>query len=210
MYIKKKIISPRFIKKINAYLDKVTYKSSLWIFPGEHPKLYELIKKDLAFIPFFKPIFSKKDCYIVIRIVNANDSKRSFEAHFDNYTNTYLIPLKIPKKISTLKNEDLQGNLYLWEKARLMPKYLLSHIIIKIILQNKYLSKVIRCIFSQKFKRINMKIGDLLYFNGFTTFHYNALVSSEHRSLVIHTEMPFNQNKIMSWIDQYSRFRVKH
>jgi len=209
MYIKKNVVDRGFIKKINAYLDKVTYESSLWIFPGEHPALYKLIKNDLSIIPFFKPILKRKDCYIVIRMVDKNDLKRSLEAHFDNYTKTFFIPLKIPIDANNSKKEDLKGNLYLWEKTRSMPQNLIIHIITKLILQNKYISRIIRFIFTQKFKKVNMEIGDLLYFNGFTTFHYNALTSSEHRSLVIHTNMPFSQNKIMHWIDQYSRYRVK-
>ena len=95
MYIKKNVVDHCFIKKINAYLDKVTYESSLWIFPGEHPALYKLIKNDLSIAPFFKSILKRKDCYIVIRMVNKSDSKRSLEAHFDNYTRTFFIPLKI-------------------------------------------------------------------------------------------------------------------
>ncbi|CAN1513242.1 hypothetical protein MCEHALHM7_00879 [Methylophilaceae bacterium] len=209
MYIKKNIVDRSFIKKINAYLDNVKYESSLWIFPGEHPTLYKLIKNNLSITPFFKSILKSKDCYIVIRMVNKNDSKRSLEAHFDNYTRTFFIPLKIPKDTTNSKKEDLQGNLYLWEKARSMPQNLIVHIITKLTLQNKYVSKIIMYVFTQKFKKINMEIGDLLYFNGFTTFHYNALVSAEHRSLVIHTDMPFSQNTIMRWIDLYSRYRVK-
>jgi len=209
MYVKKNIINANFIKKINAYLDNVSYKDSLWIFPGEHPKLYKLIINNLSSTSFFKSILNKNDCYIVLRMINQNDIKRSLEAHFDNYSKTYFIPLKIPEKNLSSAKRNMQGNLFLWEKARLMPKSLTIHICTKIIFQNKYISKIIRWLNSNSFKEVSLNLGDVLYFNGFTTFHYTSLVSSEHRSLVIHTDMPFKGNKIARLIDQYSRYRVK-
>lgn len=210
MKIIKKVIKRSFIDNLNSHLDKISYKDSLCIFRNEDPILYELVRKNMSSNIFFKKIIKKNNCYIVFRMVKKNDTKRSLEAHFDNYLKTYFIPLKVPKNLNSRDEINLRGDLYLWENARDMPRSLIFHACTKVIFQNKYISKLIRYFFHHKFKRAVLEIGDVLYFNGFTTFHYTSLVSSEHRSLVIHTDMPFDKSRLMKLIDWYSRYRTRH
>ena len=209
--IYKNKIDKYWIKSINKELDQIKFKDSLWIFPGENPLLYKKVQIMICKNRFLKKIIGKKDNYIVLRLVNENDKKRSFEAHFDNYIETFYIPLLIPKNLKRIDGtrKNLNGDLYFWEKARKMPKNILSHIISKGFFQNFLTQQILKNCFLGKFKTIRVDVGDILRFNGFTTLHYNSPVSSEHRSLVIHNTMPFHANRIAKLIDNYSRIRVR-
>ena len=173
--------------------------------------LYKKVQIMICKNRFLKKIIGKKDNYIVLRLVNENDKKRSFEAHFDNYIETFYIPLLIPKNLKRIDGtrKNLNGDLYFWEKARKMPKNILSHIISKGFFQNFLTQQILKNCFLGKFKTIRVNLGDILEFKGFTTLHYNSPVSSEHRSLVIHNTMPFHANRIAKLIDNYSRIRVR-
>lgn len=206
--IYKNILDQKFLKSINTELDRFNFKDSLWIFPNENPYLHKKIKSDLSKISFFKNIIANENNYIVLRLVNDKDTKRSLEAHFDNYIHTYYIPLKLPNSSKAIKN-DLQGHLYYWNKARPMPRSIFTHIFSKGLFQNRIAANLLQRYFMHKFKRAKANIGDVVHFNGFTSLHYNTSVASEHRSLVIHNTMPFEKTKIARWIDAYSRNRVK-
>ena len=209
--IYKNKIDKNWIKTINKELDEIRLNDSLWIFPGENPLLYKKVQIMISKNRFLKKAIGKKDNYIVLRLVNENDKKRSFEAHFDNYIETFYIPLKTPENLKRIKGtgNNLNGDLYFWEKARKMPANILSHVISKAFFQNFFTQQILKNFFLAKFKTIQIDVGDILRFNGFTTLHYNSPVSSEHRSLVIHNRMPFQTSRIANLIDNYSRFRVK-
>lgn len=203
MKIFKRKINTNSIDKLNSYLNKIDYKSSKWIFPSNDLIIDELIKDFINSNNFLKSLLHSKKNYCVIRMVKKHEQKRSFEAHFDNYINTYYIPLKIPN------STERKGSLFIQENARKMPSNILKHIFQKIyfqiIMKKKYFKN-----FKTKFIKIDVDEGDIVFFNGFTSFHYNEDTSSEHRSLVIHNNMPFEKNILSKAIDIYSRLRVKN
>ena len=209
MIITKKVLNKKFIDLINEDLDKYNYLSSLWIFPGESPTLYKKIKDYLSKNEYFKKIIAHGDNYIVLRLVNQNEKKRALEAHFDNYNNTYYVPLKLPKQKSRDTYIDNSGSLYFWENARSMPKSILTHIATKLLFQNKFTAFILNRYLRKRFKKAKVSVGDVLFFNGFTTLHFNSSVNSEHRALVIHNSMPFEKHFVENWIDRYSRYRVR-
>ncbi len=76
----------------------------------------------------------KDDSYIVTRKVNKANSKVAFRPHFDNYSSTILIPLKVP-------SSNFNGDIILWENARRTPGNVISHMISKLFFQNPLATK---------------------------------------------------------------------
>jgi hypothetical protein len=202
----KNVINKKIIKQLNLVLDSYKVKKSLWIFPGDNNLLENKVKSFIIKDTFLRNLINIRDAYIVFRIVNEEDKSRSLEGHFDNYLNTYYIPLKLPTKRNP---RNFRGEMYFWKNARLMPNSNFRHIFDKFLFQNILSRKLIPILFKKNFKYAEPEIGDMLFFNGFTTLHYNTPTLSQHRSLVIHTIMPFGRSLFEKLIDSYSRFRVK-
>ena len=200
------VINKKIINKLNLLLNSYKVKKSLWIFPGDNSMLENKVKSFITKDTFLQNLIDIRDAYIVFRIVNEEDKSRSLEGHFDNYLNTYYIPLKLPSKSNP---RNFRGEMYFWENARQMPNNNIRHIIDKFLFQNVLSRRLIPKFFKKKFKYAEPEIGDMLYFNGFTTLHYNRPTLSQHRSLVIHTVMPLGKSLLERLIDSYSRLRVK-
>jgi hypothetical protein len=206
MKLFKKIINKNLIDQLNLILDNYLIEKSLWIFPGDNAFLEKKVKIFISQDHLLRNLIDMRDAYIVFRVVNEADKSRSLEGHFDNYLNTYYIPLKLPDKSYP---KDFRGEMYFWECARPMPNNNIMHVFDKFLFQNVLSRQLIPKLFMKKFKYAEPEIGDMLYFNGFTSLHYNRPTLSQHRSLVIHTVMPLGKSLLERLIDSYSRFRVK-
>lgn len=147
----------------------------------------------------------KEDSYIVTRKVNKANSKVAFRPHFDNYSSTILIPLKVP-------DSNFNGDIILWENARRTPGNVISHMISKLFFQNSIATKKLVKMFieNKKFKRHSVKPGSFIHFDGFVGLHFNLNVDSgERMSLLIHNDKKFANTFIVRMIEKYSQYSVK-
>jgi hypothetical protein len=147
----------------------------------------------------------KDESYIVTRKVNKENSKVAFRPHFDNYSSTLLIPLKVP-------DSNLNGDIILWENSRKTPGNVLSHFFSKLLFQNPMATKRFVKMFNQKkkFVRHSIKPGDFAHFDGFVGLHFNLNVDSgERMSLLIHNNKKFSNTFIVRMIEKYSQYSVK-
>lgn len=194
-------ISLHSIAQINSQLDKLAYSSTKFVFPGEHVLLREKILQILKQSVFLQKVINEES-YIVFRLVKPQSTKSSNWYHFDNYINTYVVPIKLP----VIRPK---GNLLLWQNARRPPLNLLSHLLSKILFQNYISYLFVSRFFLHKFEEVEPREGDILRFDGFTTLHYNQMTSTENRIIVIHNAKPFRNSKIIFFIEWLSRFLAK-
>lgn len=199
--IRNNILPAALIDTINLEIDKIKYESSFWIFPGENHQIYELIKKALVKTHFF-PEDILNTAYIVIRCVKANTPTTAYAIHFDNYTNTWLLPLKIPQ--STLK-----GRLCVWENVRKYPSNTYTNLASKLFYQNPITVFFIKKYLLHKFHPIDLNVGDCAQFNGFTSLHFNDPVQGERRSILIHFDKPFSTSIFTVTIEKISQYIAK-
>jgi hypothetical protein len=200
MKIYKNIISDDFLITVNKYIDERPYNESVVFFDNEKSKIHNYIKKELS-----KNILFNKICeesYIVIRCVKDNDKKMRYYPHYDNYLDTYVIPLLIPE-ISP------RGELHYLENARKIPKNIFISTITKFIVQNFLARLIIKNYLGHLFLTLNVSPGDVVHFNGLTTLHYNKTVSSERRSILIHINNPFKNTLLNKLIEHFGRLNVK-
>jgi len=174
----------------------------MWIFPDKDKDLQDYLKSKLSLIQIF-PKGAIDNSYIVIRCVKKSDTKRAYEAHFDNYEKTWVVPLKMP-------NKKPDGALYAWENARKTPTNLISHIATKILFQNRVARLLYKTMLKNKFKEVTIRPGDIGHFNGFTTLHYNTNVCEERRSILIHWNKPFQGTKTVDIIEKYSQYNANN
>jgi hypothetical protein len=113
------------ILKINNLIDTIPYEDSLFLFDSQESEIYKSIKNYLLNNAFFKDII--EDSYIVIRCVKATDKTISFYPHFDNYNDTFLIPLKLPK-------EEPFGDLFYKTNVRGIPSNIWSSTFTKFLI----------------------------------------------------------------------------
>ena len=111
------IINNDFIEYINLLIDKIPYLERLVFFDSDNLELYNYINNELSKNSLFLNII--KNSHIVIRCVKASDKKIARYPHFDNYSDTYVIPLKIP-------TEKPFGELRYYENARPNPANIYS------------------------------------------------------------------------------------
>lgn len=200
MKIYKNIISQSFIDQINSVIDEYDYSNSLYLFDSKSSMLHNLIRNQLGELELFKPII--RDAHIVIRCVKKEDKKIANYPHFDNYIHTYVIPIFIPKKPPF-------GDLIYKENMRSFPKNIYTNIFSKFVFQNPLVKNSILNRFRKYFLSISIKPGDVGYFNGLTTLHYNNPVSAERRSILIHTENPFKNSLLNKLIEYFGKLNVK-
>ncbi len=193
----KNIIDQNLINKLNYMLDEYNYTDSLYLYSNTHDQFFSKIKKDILNHEIFKKNISE-DIYLVIRCVNENDTKRLYDLHFDNYLDTWLVPIKIPKKSP-------KGELYIWENSRKTSSNILSHIINKLFYQNFFFRYLIKNKLISKFKKYDCEPGDVVHFNGFNSLHFNQEVSDERRSLLIHMNRGIKNSKIIDFSEKLSQ-----
>ena len=200
MKIHKNLIPTSFIDQINSAIDKYDYIESLYLFDNENSTIHNLIRKELTKIDLFRPNIS--DAYIVIRCVKPGDKKIANYPHFDNYHHTYVVPILTP-------HAPPFGDLIYAENYRKLPKNVYIHAITKFFYQNPLVKKFIIENLRHHFSTIHINAGEVGYFNGLTTLHYNNPVASERRSILIHCENPFKDSTLNKIIEYFGRLNVK-
>ena len=199
-----KAILPETLEKLTAFLEAQHKIDSTFSFHQDNSKFLAELKEIFKDIPKIRDLI-KEDSYIVTRKVNKANSKVAFRPHFDNYSSTLLIPLKVP-------DSNLNGDIILWENARRTPGNVLSHFFSKLLFQNPMATKRLVKMFQQdkKFVRHSVKPGDFVHFDGFVGLHFNLNVDSgERMSLLIHNNKKFANTFIVKMIEEYSQYSVK-
>ena len=192
------------LSTLTNYLEQKHQKNATFSFHQDYKEFLNQLRIIFKDIP---EIFNslKEDSYIVTRKVNKANSKVAFCPHFDNYSSTILIPLKVP-------DSKLNGDIILWENARRTPGNVISHMISKLFFQNKIATKKLVKMFSgnKKFVRHSVKPGSFVHFDGFVGLHFNLNVDSgERMSLLIHKNKKFANTFIMKMIEKDSQYSVK-
>ena len=190
--------------ELTNYLEKKHQENATFSFHQDNKEFLNQLRIIFKDIP---EIFNslKEDSYIVTRKVNKANSKVAFCPHFDNYSSTILIPLKVP-------DSALNGDIILWENARKTPGNVISHMISKLFFQNKIATKKLVKMFNEgkKFIRHSVKPGSFVHFDGFVGLHFNLNVDSgERMSLLIHNDKKFANTFIVKMIEKYSQYSVK-
>jgi len=96
------------------------------------------------------------------------------------------------------------GDLLVWQNARLEPQGLIKHIVSKVWFQ-LFLAKALFGRIRRHFERTQLSVGDSLTFNGFVNMHYNMHVDGERRSLLIHFDKPFSDSAIVLTVEKLSQ-----
>jgi hypothetical protein len=199
-----KTIPDETLEKLTDFLEAQHKINATFSFHQDNSKFLSDLKEIFKNIPEVRDLI-KEDSYIVTRKVNKGNSKVAFRPHFDNYSSTLLIPLKVPDSV-------LNGDIILWENARRTPGNVLSHFFSKLLFQNPVATKRLVKMFQQnkKFVRYSVKPGDFVHFDGFTGLHFNLNVDSgERMSLLIHNNKKFANSFIVRMIEKYSQYSVK-
>ncbi len=189
---------------LTSYLEKKHQENTTFSFHQDNSEFLNQLRIIFKDIPEICNSL-KEDSYIVTRKVNKANSKVAFCPHFDNYSSTLLIPLKVP-------DSKLNGDIILWENARKTPGNVISHMISKLFFQNKIMTKRLVKMFNEnkKFTRHSVKPGSFVHFNGFVGLHFNLNVDSgERMSLLIHNNKKFANTFIVKMIEKYSQYSVK-
>ncbi len=197
-------ISDETLVKLTAYIESRHQANATFSFHKDNSELLAQLRSIFQDIPEIYDSL-KEDSYIVTRKVNKTNSKVAFRPHFDNYSSTILIPLKVPAS-------NLNGDLILWENARKTPGNVFLHMISKLFFQNPVATKRLVKLFheNKKFKRCSVKPGSFVQFDGFVGLHFNLNVDSEERmSLLIHNNKKFANTFIVKMIEKYSQYSVK-
>lgn len=197
-------IPPETLFALTNYLERKHQSNTTFSFHQDNSEFLNQLRTIFKDIP---EIFNslKEDSYIVTRKVNKANSKVAFCPHFDNYSSTILIPLKVPDSV-------LNGDIILWENARKTPGNVISHMMSKLFFQNKIATKKLVKMFNEgkKFTRHSVKPGSFVHFDGFVGLHFNLNVDSgERMSLLIHNDKKFANTFIVRMIEKYSQYSVK-
>ena len=200
----KNSIPAETLSAVTNYLEKQHEQNATFSFHQDNSEFLNQLRIIFKDIP---EIYSslREDSYIVTRKVNKENSKVAFCPHFDNYSSTILIPLKVP-------DSDLNGDIILWEDARKTPGNVKTPMISKLFFQNKIATKKLVKMFNENknFKRHSVKPGSFVHFDGFVGLHFNLNVDSgERMSLLIHNDKKFANTFIVRMIEKYSRYSVK-
>ncbi len=200
MKLYKNIIPKKFIDQINSEINNIYYSESLWLFDNGNSSIHKLVRDQLSKLELFKDIIG--EAHIVIRCVKFEDKKNCHYPHFDNYLDTYVVPIHIP-------NNSPYGDLVYIENLRSLPKSIYINIITKFFYQNSLSQKILLKYFKNRFSSSSINPGDVFTFNGLTTLHYNNPVSSERRSILIHFNNPFKHTYLNRIIEYVGKLRVK-
>lgn len=196
------IIEKSFISELNAEINIIPYEKSMWLFEVDNAMLFSKIRIYLTNHPKIRK-YIREDTYIVIRCVKNTDKHRQYESHFDNYKETFVIPLLIPQS-------QPKGELMAWFNARRNPKSFIEHFFTKAFFQNRFFRFFMKKYLLNRFKLLQINPGDVASFDGFTTLHFNFPVSDERRSILIHNEKAYSNSILGKMIDELSRLNVKY
>ena len=135
------------------------------------------------------------ETFLVIRTATAAENKAAQCWHFDNYRKTILLVLKSQIGINN-------GDILLRENLRGAPKHIISTMLSKIIWTNPLTWSALRLRFIRDrfFSRVTLVAGDVMVFDGSTTYHGNLPIDlGVRRSILIHT-LPVFKDSIITKI----------
>lgn len=141
--------------------------------------------------------FQDKKIYSVLRVLhNKRIKKESYNFHFDAHVITLLVPIIIPNR----ENSD-NGHLLISPNLRKTTNSILKNVIEKLFYQF-ILKSFNRKKFALKFlklKKIILKPGSLLIFNGFRSLHGNLEIDEKdtRATLLIHFYDQFHNSKLV-------------
>jgi hypothetical protein len=184
--IYKGVLSPATVAAINAAVDTASDGDAfeLLIPPVTTEVLKDAKREVLAECP---NIVWRDDAFVVTRSVTMKGNRASQCWHFDNFKTTSLIVLKSTDGID---NGDLMIRPYL----RAEPRSLFWYMVTKVFWTNPLVWLLLRipALRDRFFIRISLSAGDVMVFDGGTTYHGNLPVSSGmRRSILVHNEPYF-------------------
>ena len=126
--LNKNCIDPTFIHLMNQEIDSVSYQDSMILFLTrdklKNQRFYELLKTNSVINQYLN-----NDSYVVIRCVKNGLNKAAYYPHFDNYSETVMVPIKMPQTFP-------DGALLMWENTRGLPSNSIVNAIQKVFFQN--------------------------------------------------------------------------
>ena len=206
------IISPEDIKTLKNFtlvnLEEnqnksffLTSKSNEKIssFFRENTEIYEKIKSIVFDLSKNLKLsnFEDKKLYSVLRVLHNNRIKKeSYNFHFDAHVITVLVPIIIPNR----ENSD-NGHLLISPNLRKSTKSILKNIFEKLFYQSilKKFSKTKFAMNILNLKKIVLKPGSLLIFNGFRSLHGNLEIDEKdtRATLLVHFYDQFHNSKLV-------------
>jgi hypothetical protein len=184
--LSKNCVGPEFIRSINQEIDAVSYQDSMILFltrdKFKNQRFYDLLKANPVINQYLND-----DSYVVIRCVKNGLNRAAYYPHFDNYSETVMVPVKIPDTLP-------DGALQMWENARNFPSNSTFNAISKVFFQNPIIKTILLKFFREKFRKVEVMPGDIAIFNGMTNLHFNIEAQEERRSILIHNKQPFKNS----------------
>lgn len=192
-------MTPEVIAKINHFIDEnFPYQDAKFVF--QDPKFRDFFVANIS--PEIRA-YIKPESYIVLRMIKPRGGVHAYDFHFDNYAQTILVPLMTP-------DAHQNGDLLLRHHTRGAPRFILMHIWQKFLFQNTLALKLWSWLATKErfFRRVRVKPGSALVFDGSRSLHGNMPVQAgERRSVLIHNQKLFSGSKAVEWIEGYSQYR---
>lgn len=195
--LSKNCIDLEFINSINREIDSIRYQDSMILFltrdKSRNQKFYDLLEAN--------PVINQylvDDSYIVIRCVKDGLNKVAYYPHFDNYSETVMVPIKMPQKFP-------DGALFMWENTRSPPTNSTINALQKVFYQNPIVRMILLKFFRGKFHKVTVVPGDIAIFNGMTNLHFNIEAQQERRTILIHNQQPFKNSLFVKTSERLSQ-----
>ncbi|MBI2108831.1 MAG: hypothetical protein HYT93_01435 [Parcubacteria group bacterium] len=189
--ILKQAISNEVLDAINKKIDAASSGESFEIIPPPHSETILADFKDKLFAECDNIKFGE-NAYTVIRSVTEKGNRASQCWHFDNQRKTILIVLR-----SVLGEEN--GDILIRPNLRRHTKSSLIYTLTKLFWTNpiSWLILPRKSIRDKFFTRVSLKAGDVMVFDGSTTYHGNLpIASGMRRSILIHSDNLFENSFI--------------
>lgn len=186
-----KSLSPETVAEINNAVDPASDGEGFEILIPPHST--RVLEKFKSTILAQRPEIQWDDAtYVVIRTVTEKGARAAQCYHFDNFRKTAVVVLK-----STEGGNN--GDLLVRNELRGDPKSIIPYMITKIFWTNPITWFILRNTFIRDtfFTRVPLTAGDILTFDGGTTYHGNLPVTSgSRRSILIHNDPLFKDSFI--------------
>jgi hypothetical protein len=195
--LNKNCIDPTFIHLMNQEIDSMSYQDSMILFLTrdklKNQRFYELLKTNSMINQYLN-----NDSYVVIRCVKNGLNKAAYYPHFDNYSETVMVPIKMPQTFP-------DGALLMWENTRGLPSNSIINAIQKVFFQNPIIKTILLKFFRGKFHKVPVVPGDIAIFNGMTNLHFNIEALQERRTILIHNHQPFRNSLFVKASERLSQ-----
>lgn len=187
----KQIIDADIISGINRAVDSASDGDNFEILIP--PKSKDVLKDfKNALLSQCEDIHWDDKTYVVIRTVTDKGNRAAQCWHFDNLRKTTLVVLRSTEGADN-------GDLLVRSDLRGEPKSLLWYVITKIFWTNPIAWMILRMPFIRDrfFTRVPLMAGDVMNFDGSTTYHGNLpITSGVRRSILIHNDPLFEDSVI--------------